>query len=836
MKRVERDKRALTVCVLLALATTLWGCEIDVPDRAKVVDETLGKDVVADAKAEQDVVTSDVASVDASASAADVTIEPDATADVASAPDATADVASVPDTTTGKDSAGSTGCLKDEDCDDGKPCTKGSCEAASGCVFTAVADGQTCDDGDKCTVNDNCTAGQCQPGQPKTCDDKNPCTADSCDKATGQCVFSLSNAQEGKECGGGKVCKSGKCIAKGGCQSNADCEDNNACTDNECQGQTCKFPNHSKDCDGGKGKCDLGKCWPKGCTNNNHCNDGNNCTQDKCDFGSKKCSNLHINEGKTCDGGKVCKVGVCVAIGGSGGGGCKQKSDCDDNKPCTIDFCEFNTGKCSYSFAHGPDPCGGKASGKICIKGLCSTPPDCKDDSDCNDGNPCTNEGCCKSAADCMVGKCQVKNVGTGKECNDGNVCTTTKGQCFKDYGVCIDAKPTNEGGVCEAGKGKCAAGKCVLKSSCGDDKLDAGEDCDDGNSQGGDGCSASCKIECLKNDWKIELVTSHKFKSIKGLAASNDGSVYVSDSHAIYKVSKGQVSLFAGGSSGYKEGKGKQAAFEYPLGLATDDFGNVCVADWGNEAVRKVGADGMVTTVGGKSGEKYLNYLGDLDAVPDGAAADLLVVNQYYFVHKWGVPKVGNPLVSVFLDGKALSAASLRGVACVQKTANRHCFVAGFGKGRLYEVYFDNAKKTSSVQQWGGKKKSNVDGAISSAQFNAPYGLAVDSTRSIVYISDNANNNLRKFDLGKKEVFTEIAGDSSKLKTAQPEGTTPSGAKVTSLFFEGDSYLDVDEGGAVYIADYPKGENNTHLRKMTPPSTCPGKMQCGSKGLCVSP
>jgi DNA-binding beta-propeller fold protein YncE len=311
-------------------------------------------------------------------------------------------------------------------------------------------------------------------------------------------------------------------------------------------------------------------------------------------------------------------------------------------------------------------------------------------------------------------------------------------------------------------------------------------------------------------------------------LSVSKDGTVYVSDTHAIYKVSKGKVSVFAGGSSGYKEGQGSAAAFAFPLGLATDDFGNVYVADWTNKAVRKISAGGMVTTVGGKSGEKYLKNLGDLDAVSDGVATDLLVVNQYYFVHKWGVPKVGNPLVSEFLDTKTLAEASLRGVACVQKIANRHCFVAGYGEGRLYEVYFDKAKSTSSVQTWGGKKKSNVDGAISAAQFSAPYGIAVDSSRSIVYISDNASNNLRRFDLVMKEVFTEIAGDSSKLQTAQPEGTTFGGAKLSAVFFEGDSYLDVDEGGAVYIADYPKGENNTHLRKMTPPSTCPGKMQCG--------
>jgi cysteine-rich repeat protein len=37
---------------------------------------------------------------------------------------------------------------------------------------------------------------------------------------------------------------------------------------------------------------------------------------------------------------------------------------------------------------------------------------------------------------------------------------------------------------------------ECELEDECGDDTLNAGEQCDDGNTQSGDGCNASCEIE----------------------------------------------------------------------------------------------------------------------------------------------------------------------------------------------------------------------------------------------------------------------------------------------------------------------------------------------------
>ncbi len=88
---------------------------------------------------------------------------------------------------------GKSGCVftpDDKLCADGKPCTNDSCVLGKGCVYVD-RDGK-CDDGDICTISDTCgatgtaQAGKCA-GKPKVCDDKDPCTKDTCDPKKG-CV------------------------------------------------------------------------------------------------------------------------------------------------------------------------------------------------------------------------------------------------------------------------------------------------------------------------------------------------------------------------------------------------------------------------------------------------------------------------------------------------------------------------------------------------------------------------------------------------------------------------------------------------------------------------
>jgi hypothetical protein len=89
-------------------------------------------------------------------------------------------------------------CETSGQCNDNNPCTDDTCDAATGrCVYTNN-DANACSDGDNCTV-DRCANGACV-GVPVNCDDQNPCTVDACDPATGQCVYRPVDCDDGNAC------------------------------------------------------------------------------------------------------------------------------------------------------------------------------------------------------------------------------------------------------------------------------------------------------------------------------------------------------------------------------------------------------------------------------------------------------------------------------------------------------------------------------------------------------------------------------------------------------------------------------------------------------------
>jgi sugar lactone lactonase YvrE len=111
---------------------------------------------------------------------------------------------------------------------------------------------------------------------------------------------------------------------------------------------------------------------------------------------------------------------------------------------------------------------------------------------------------------------------------------------------------------------------------------------------------------------------TSARFEDPYAVAVDGSGNVYVADAtdHSIRKItSTGTVSTFAGqgGSYGSTDGAGSAARFKAPLGIAADSAGNVYVADTGNATVRKITAEGVVTTLAGSAGQS---------GSTDGAAA----------------------------------------------------------------------------------------------------------------------------------------------------------------------------------------------------------------------
>ena len=298
-------------------------------------------------------------------------------------------------------------------CDDGNPCTSDSCDNKAGCAHANNT--KPCGlDGDPCTIGALCKAGKCQGGTQKVCDDKNPCTTDSCSKATGACVFD-GKSTLGKTCTDGNLCtesdgcKDGKCagVAKS-------CDDGNPCSTGTCQSDKgCVQVNKSGLCDDGNSctksdTCKSGKCTGVG----KSCDDGNPCTKDSCDV-KQDCT--HSATTGPCTDGDACTEKDACANGKCAG----NALSCDDGNVCTTDSCNklggcqftANTVNCTDS-----DKC---TSNEVCSNKVCK-----KSATVCDDKNPCTTDSCSATLG------CQAANVGDQTSCKADNSLWCIAGKC----------------------------------------------------------------------------------------------------------------------------------------------------------------------------------------------------------------------------------------------------------------------------------------------------------------------------------------------------------------------------------------------------------------------
>jgi sugar lactone lactonase YvrE len=131
-------------------------------------------------------------------------------------------------------------------------------------------------------------------------------------------------------------------------------------------------------------------------------------------------------------------------------------------------------------------------------------------------------------------------------------------------------------------------------------------------------------------------------------LARDADGNVFIADGNAIRKLSAaGVVSTLAGSqTSGASDGSGAAAQFNGPAGITIGPAGSIFVADSQNHTVRKITADGTVTTIAGVKGKAGvalgplpttlnvpvgLAYIGSTVYVADAAENSLLaIVGQF--------------------------------------------------------------------------------------------------------------------------------------------------------------------------------------------------------------
>ena len=462
-----------------------------------------------------------------------------------------------------------------KNCDDGNQCTKDSCDATLGCKNVAL-DKAPCEDGNKCTDGDVCAKDKCVAGKAKGCDDGKPCTVDSCDAATG-CVYKdLKDGDactDGSACTTNDTCKTAKCIPGAALK----CDDGDLCTLDSCSAKVGCVATAIAGC--GVKPLPLPYFEPFGCTSISgklwklegaqkspawaidatpaspaayspkcslNFNDGTNyvcktgstkllgtATSPALDLTKAKLPVLTFQLGGDWEGGTYDDVQLEISTDGvnftllvnyndAGSNAwskktvaltayngkvihlrfrfytvdcqfnaytgafvddvkveetaCANNSACNDGNDCTIDVCTLATGKCLYSSAQNGSKCedGDLCTVNICALGKCAvlSTTKCLDDS-----NACTQNNAC----DAKTGKCAPTYI---ENCDDANPCTTDA--CNIKTGGCSHAtlktcKPTCTAPEDCYDSNPCTVDVCGKDGFCAWTSAKAGTVCGDG-------------------------------------------------------------------------------------------------------------------------------------------------------------------------------------------------------------------------------------------------------------------------------------------------------------------------------------------------------------------
>jgi len=191
---------------------------------------------------------------------------------------------------------------------------------------------------------------------------------------------------------------------------------------------------------------------------------------------------------------------------------------------------------------------------------------------------------------------------------------------------------------------------------------------------------------------------TIARFNDVRGLGVTSTGVLYVSDSsnNRIRKIAAdGTVSTFAGSFGDFVNGTGTAARFNAPTGIKLDSNENIYVADTGNNAIRKITPTAVVTTVAGSGAAGSANGTGT--AAEFNAPTDITVFadNSVYVVENEGQK--------------------------IRKITS-----------------------TAVVTTFAGSTYGSVNGIGTAAKFTYPYGIVSNSAGNI-FISDYGMSLIRK-------------------------------------------------------------------------------------------
>lgn len=229
---------------------------------------------------------------------------------------------------------------------------------------------------------------------------------------------------------------------------------------------------------------------------------------------------------------------------------------------------------------------------------------------------------------------------------------------------------------------------------------------------------------------------TNAKIGTIEQISVDVLGNIYIGDQSAqrIRKInSAGIITTIAGnGTVGFSGdgGPATSAELNWPRGTCTDRNGNLYIADFYNNRIRKVDTFGIITTIAGIGGVSA--YSGD------GGPATMA---QLGAPHDVVVDSLGNIYIGDCLN------------FCVRKV--------------------DTFGIITTVAGTGLQGYSGDNCAATAAQLHTPEGLTTDG-RKFLYISDNDNHRIRRvgpdhppsFTHGHNQYLTVCAGVTASIDT----------------------------------------------------------------------
>ncbi|MEO8369645.1 MAG: SMP-30/gluconolactonase/LRE family protein [Candidatus Solibacter sp.] len=305
-------------------------------------------------------------------------------------------------------------------------------------------------------------------------------------------------------------------------------------------------------------------------------------------------------------------------------------------------------------------------------------------------------------------------------------------------------------------------------------------------------------------------------------LFGDSAGNIYFSSLHSVFKVdTSGTLTRFAGNGRAGNSGDGGPAAsaqLNFPMGIAIDAGGNVFIADRDSHVVRKVAANGTITTVAGSGAAGYSGDGGSATSArinkPLGVAVD---ASGNIFIADFGneaVRKVtAAGVISTYAgtgtrgyqgDGGPARSAPLDGPEAVAVDAQGNVYIADTFNGRIRRVSTDGTITTFAGIGTTGVF-SGDGGPAQAAALSLPTDVAVDGAGN-VYIADFGNSKVRQVTNG---TINTVAGrtngapllDGEAAVNARLEGPTGVTPDVRGNFYFVEAGL--GSGSGLAVSDY---------------------------------